>query len=475
MAGRAGRRGLDKVGTVLITSWAELPSETTLKRLLTGTPSTLTSQFRLTYNMIVNLLRVNDLSVEAMMKRSFSEYHTQKAIASQDIVAKMSRMEAAIKFLETDISGSADICVFAIDSIADFVKKLIYCSEQQRQLLKCIEDNRIHDISMSVGPGRVVFLMLKEFFCPALGVVLSKPRQSKGPPGDATFEVLAFVPEAMIKASLLRGCIKKTSSNLSYISSEVTMNDIILVGDGDKLNVRDSSDESILATLTLLSEKLLNPKSIGCFNLINPYKVKDIDFAEIHQSLQKQSQYLLEQLEQFLGATDFYMLFPKVYKLHKLEKKLTDIKSLLSNENLALFPDFQQKMNVLKILNYVEADNTLTMKGRVACEMTTSNELLATEIIFHNILEPMNPPEVAAILSALVFQEKTVENSAKLTSRMEIAREKIEEIYEALNTLQAGEGIFSDPENKAPVNFGLSAAVYQWSRGVSFKDVKVID
>jgi len=64
MAGRAGRRGLDKVGTVIITSWTELPTEATLKRLLTGTPTKLSSQFRLTYNMIVNLLRTNDLSVE---------------------------------------------------------------------------------------------------------------------------------------------------------------------------------------------------------------------------------------------------------------------------------------------------------------------------------------------------------------------------------------------------------------------------
>jgi hypothetical protein len=47
---------------------------------------------------------------------------------------------------------------------------------------------------------------------------------------------------------------------------------------------------------------------------------------------------------------------------------------------------------------------TVTLKGRVACEMTTCDELLATEIVFHNILEPLNPPEVASLLSALVFQ-----------------------------------------------------------------------
>ena len=44
------------------------------------------------------------------------------------------------------------------------------------------------------------------------------------------------------------------------------------------------------------------------------------------------------------------------------------------------------------------------MKGRVACEMNTCDELLASEMLFTNVLEPLNPPEAAAVLSALVFQ-----------------------------------------------------------------------
>ena len=35
-------------------------------------------EVRLTYNMILNLLRVEDLKVEDMIKRSFSEFDSQK-------------------------------------------------------------------------------------------------------------------------------------------------------------------------------------------------------------------------------------------------------------------------------------------------------------------------------------------------------------------------------------------------------------
>ena len=85
MAGRAGRRGLDKVGTVIIAAWNELPLEHEFKRLLTGTATKLQSQFRLRYNMILNLVRADTLTVEDMMKRSFTEYHAQKELHNHGI------------------------------------------------------------------------------------------------------------------------------------------------------------------------------------------------------------------------------------------------------------------------------------------------------------------------------------------------------------------------------------------------------
>ena len=70
MAGRAGRRGLDDVGVVVVPCFAGeiVPSEV-LKQMLTGKASRLQSQFRLTYAMILNLIRLEDMNVEDMMRR----------------------------------------------------------------------------------------------------------------------------------------------------------------------------------------------------------------------------------------------------------------------------------------------------------------------------------------------------------------------------------------------------------------------
>ena len=73
MAGRAGRRGLDSVGTVIIAAWDNFPAEATCRTLLSGRAREGFSQFRLTYGMILNLMRVEDLRVEDMLARSVAE------------------------------------------------------------------------------------------------------------------------------------------------------------------------------------------------------------------------------------------------------------------------------------------------------------------------------------------------------------------------------------------------------------------
>ena len=54
MSGRAGRRGLDSVGLVFLSvgDGEAIPDEMVIKTMLKGRSTHLTSQFRLTYNMV---------------------------------------------------------------------------------------------------------------------------------------------------------------------------------------------------------------------------------------------------------------------------------------------------------------------------------------------------------------------------------------------------------------------------------------
>lgn len=67
-------------------------------------------------------------------------------------------------------------------------------------------------------------------------------------------------------------------------------------------------------------------------------------------------------------------------------------------------PEFRQRVDVLQRMGYVAADGTVALKGRVACEINSGDELLATEMIFAGALAELTPAQAAATLSALVFK-----------------------------------------------------------------------
>lgn len=80
MAGRAGRRGHDSIGTVIIFCKYAVPNCVELQSMMCGKPQSLQSRFKVTYSMVLHLRRLSEtISVEDMMRRSFREAGTQKS------------------------------------------------------------------------------------------------------------------------------------------------------------------------------------------------------------------------------------------------------------------------------------------------------------------------------------------------------------------------------------------------------------
>jgi antiviral helicase SKI2 len=124
MAGRAGRRGLDTVGYVIVTNSGkdEAPSAASLKQMILGDPTKLRSQFRLTYNMILNLLRVEALKIEEMIKRSFSENATQALLPEHEKQVQVS--EASLEKIKRAPCEICDLDLLACHNAAMEYRKL---------------------------------------------------------------------------------------------------------------------------------------------------------------------------------------------------------------------------------------------------------------------------------------------------------------------------------------------------------------
>jgi len=148
---------------------------------------------------------------------------------------------------------------------------------------------------------------------------------------------------------------------------------------------------------------------------------------------------------------------------------------MLSNESLSLFPDFLQRKAVLKELGYINQHETVAVKGRVACEVNTCDELIATEMVFEGILNDLTPPEIVAALSALVFQDKSGEEELdiELPESLRACCTQMKTIALNLGRLQKDQGLEIDPleYSDSALRFGLVHVVFEWALGVPFSQI----
>ncbi len=77
MSGRAGRRGLDDRGIVIL-MMDEAVEPPVAKEMIKGSADPLNSSFHLGYNMLLNLLRVEEADPEFVMARSFRQFQQNR-------------------------------------------------------------------------------------------------------------------------------------------------------------------------------------------------------------------------------------------------------------------------------------------------------------------------------------------------------------------------------------------------------------
>lgn len=69
-----------------------------------------------------------------------------------------------------------------------------------------------------------------------------------------------------------------------------------------------------------------------------------------------------------------------------IKENIEALKMLMSDQNLALLPDYQQRTEVLKDLGFIDTESRVQLKGKVACEIHSADELVLTELILENVL-----------------------------------------------------------------------------------------
>ena len=110
MAGRAGRRGIDKIGNVVhCNNLFSLPSKTEYAKLMNGKPQSLVSKFRISYSLILSLLKSEQTLLDdymkfvenSMMSSKIGIELEQSRNSLDEAFASKARMEEQMKMLKT--------------------------------------------------------------------------------------------------------------------------------------------------------------------------------------------------------------------------------------------------------------------------------------------------------------------------------------------------------------------------------------
>uniref|UniRef100_A0A4W5N4I8 SKI2 subunit of superkiller complex n=1 Tax=Hucho hucho TaxID=62062 RepID=A0A4W5N4I8_9TELE len=443
MAGRAGRRGLDATGTVIILCKSGVHDMGDLHVMMLGKPTVLQSQFRLTYTMILNLLRVEALRVTDMMRRSFSESHRDTQAHEQQI-GQLKQTLSSLPPLDTE------------GQLSDLLPYYYTVTELRitAEALQCAVLGSVNGLK-ALSVGRVVVVNNKQHFN-ALGVLLQVCV-------CVCVCVCLSVPTYKLKLQDVSAITVKT---LKVIPDRII----------DNYNKRqqprfrlDPPGQAIsTATQELLRLAEANPGGVVTLDAVNDLQLKSVDVVEGTMRLRL----LQDSLKDFncIHSPTFSEQFLRVQERMSVQEELDKLLFLISDQSLSLLPEYHQRIKVLQSLQYVDSSGAVQLKGRVACQIS-SHELLLTELLFENALSPLAPEESAALLSCLVFQQKT-QVEPHITNTLQEGIERVLAVAQRIGELQSDCGITQTAEEfVGQFKFGLTEVVYCWARGMPFAEI----
>jgi len=152
-------------------------------------------------------------------------------------------------------------------------------------------------------------------------------------------------------------------------------------------------------------------------------------------------------------------------KIKAVKKKIQIAHSIMQLDELKC------RKRVLRRLGFISENDVIQLKARVACEISTGDELLLTELLFNRGFNELTPEQTAALLSCFVFEEKSNETPALK-----------EELAKPFRDLQARARLIAkvSQESKLSVveevyvekfKHALMDVVYAWCHGASFATI----
>ncbi|CAJ0932957.1 unnamed protein product, partial [Mesorhabditis belari] len=497
MAGRAGRRGLDATGNVVVLQKGQCVMDfEDIHKVILGKQANLESKFRVTYTMLLNLLRVEQLKIEDMLQRSYVESGSLRGALKLKQTLELQR-----QLLEAMHPPTCTVCFPELGDMGlqSYIDLLITYIERQNSLWNVLYTEDA--VNKLLIPGRIVIVHLPCFAEPRAAILLSEKANmlkvvlpvAKNLPDDAKCDqqqafgnrIRSFVTHGIdghlkwnFDASqmimsyniAIDSLVAITRQTIKKMNAADLLNEALRYAQPRFRNNKLSEDtEKVLTTFAKIDETLSNE------DLLLAGKDFKITRLENHEEVSRWlslREHLLEATSRNSAIHCVHIESHLGFVLERLYlvALIRDLEAKLAPDSLALSKEYHDRLKMLKTLGYVDEHDLVTFKGRVACEIH-HQELLVTELVLDGKLHKRKPAEVAALLSTTTCQFKSQEEIRFTPNSI------FDQLYQdVFSTEQRIKNIAR--ENKIQlfeigdeIRFDLMEVVYLWAQGESFSTI----
>uniref|UniRef100_A0A8C8KAJ5 Exosome RNA helicase MTR4 n=1 Tax=Oncorhynchus tshawytscha TaxID=74940 RepID=A0A8C8KAJ5_ONCTS len=463
MSGRAGRRGMDERGIVIFMV-DEKMSPAVGKQLLKGSADPLNSAFHLTYNMVLNLLRVEEINPEYMLEKSFYQFQHYRAVPG--VVEKMGKLEKMYNAIEIPNEESVVTYYKIRQQLAKLGKEIEEFVHKPKYCLPFLQ------------PGRLVKVKNEEVdFGWGVVVNFSKKSNVKASTGDAdplyVVEVLVHCSQESVKNAATEAAKPAATGEKGEMQVVPVMLRLLTSISSVRLYIPKDlrpydNRQSMLKSIQEVQKRF--PDGVPLLDPIDDMGIKDPGLKKIIQKV--------EAFEHRMYSHPMHS-DPSLEAVYSLcEKKALiagDIKGakreLKKARTVLQMDELKCRKRVLRRLGFATSSDVIEVKGRVACEISSADELLLTEMVFNGLFNDLTAEQVTALLSVFVFQENANE-MPKLTEQLAGPLRQMQECAKRIAKVSAEAKLEVDEETYLDkFRPHLMDVVYTWANGSTFAQI----
>ena len=522
MSGRAGRRGKDDRGIVIQMLDEKMEPEVT-KAMIYGASDPLNSSYHVSYNMVLNMLRVEDADPEHLLRSSFHQFQQeQNAPALEEKARELQAEAAAVEVPDEDEERVADYHA-ACEQVERTRAAMATTMHQPRYCVPFLQAGRLVRVSYAgqdwgwgalVSHKKVVQPPGARSFA-ALDGVLGYPdiagtgagkggdKEGDGavhvldvllavrrvPPGttDADTDTSSAAASAFTKRTGLAPCAdahtlhtgadQTRSSEAAVVqvalSALHTLSAVRLVLPADL--GQPAARRGVLKTVSCMPARFeAKGQGVPLLDPVSDMGVVEPDFAVLAgQSKTLSTALEAHALHKASRTHREAALKAFRHKLSLLEAARLCQREASESQAVAMREELRKMRRVLRALGYVSAEGVLTSKGRFCCELSTADELVVTDMVFDGLFNDLTAEQAVALLSCFVHKEANKEGGgAKLPPHLQAPFERLQNIARNVAKASSEARLQVDEEEfLGSFNPGMMEVCFAWTGGARFVDV----